>query len=247
MMSSERERPQNGLAKLALMQPYFFPYVGYFQLIHHVDTFVFFDDAPYIRGGWINRNRILVEGEPRFFTVPVRQPSSSIAVNKTMVNEEHLPRWKKKFLRTLRESYSGSPNLKIVTELVERVMNNGDQDIASLAQRSIVAACDVLDLDGDFQLTSRDFPSSETRGVERVIEVCRAAGARSYINASGGRSLYDPLRFAQEGLSLSFLEPRIEEYPQRADHFLPRLSILDFMLSVDLTEARSEVRRGALI
>ncbi len=228
------------------MQPYFFPYIGYFQLIHEVDTFVFYDDVAFTTQGWINRNRILVGGVPKFFTIPVRRAGSSIAINETMVNQEHLPRWKRKFMRTIQESYSGSPNLKKVTELVEDVLISGNQDIALLAQRSIVATCDLLDIEVDFRLSSRDFPPSSARGVERVIEVCRAAGAVSYVNAPGGRHLYDPSRFAQEDLSLSFLKPYIENYPQRAGRFFSHLSILDLILNVNFPTVRSVVCRGAL-
>ena len=246
MKICERARSQTGSAKLALMQPYFFPYIGYFQLIHEVDLFVFFDDVTFIRRGWINRNQILARGVPTYFTIPVRRAGTSKAINKTVVYQEHLPRWKRKFLRTLRESYSGSPNLRRVTDLVEEVLSYGDQHVALLAQRSVIAICELLDLKVDFLLSSRDFPPSAARGVERVIEICRAAGAPNYVNAPGGRSLYDPSRFAQDGLALSFLEPNIENYPQRAEHFFPRLSILDLILNVDLEHARSSVRRGTL-
>src|SRR5687768_13108726 len=95
--------------KLAIMQPYLFPYIGYFQLMHAADKFVVYDDVNYIKGGWVNRNRILVNGKPHMFTLPLKNAGSNIKINEIEVSGGELMKWREKFLRTLQQAYAKAP------------------------------------------------------------------------------------------------------------------------------------------
>jgi hypothetical protein len=233
--------------QLAIMQPYFFPYVGYFQLIHAVDTLVFYDDVTYRKQGWINRNRILVGGAARFFTVPVRGASSSVLIHRTFVDEAQLPRWRKRFLRTLAEAYASSPQLPVVLDLVVAALDAESSDVAALAQRSVRLCCEYLDLKPRFLVSSSSFPATgASSGATRVLDICRATGATTYVNAPGGRGLYEASVFARHGVALRFLVPRLDRYPQPGPTFVPGLSILDLLLRQDCAAARRAVRQGTV-
>ena len=172
--------------KLAVMQPYLFPYLGYFQLVRAVDTFVFYDDVAFNRRGWILRNRILVHGEPHLFSVPVKRASSGTPINRTYVATQRYPRWRRRFLETLRRSYARSRSLEPVLDLVSRVLTEDPDDVASLAERSVRECCSYLGIDVKFLVSSVDFPAAGARGVERIVGICRTAGASSYVNLPGG-------------------------------------------------------------
>ncbi len=232
--------------KLAIMQPYFFPYLGYFQLIHAVDTFVFYDDVTFRKQGWINRNRILVSGSPSYFSVPLRGASSSVPINQTLVDLEHLPRWRRKFLRTLADTYASSSQRQAVLELVQTVLDAAAPDVASLAQQSVRLCCEYLDLKTRLLASSRAFPHSGAMGVERVLEICRAAGASVYVNAPGGRALYDRALFEREGIALRFLAPQLDSYSQPGGTFVPGLSIIDLLMREDRATACAAARRGTV-
>lgn len=232
--------------KLAIMQPYFFPYLGYFQLIHAVDTFVFYDDVTFRKQGWINRNRILIGGSPGYFSVPLRGASSSVAINRTAVDHEHLSRWRRKFLRTLAESYTSSGSRNAVLGLVEAVLDVEAPNIASLAQRSVRVCCEYLDLETRFLTSSGSFPASGRTGVGRILEICMVAGASVYVNPPGGRALYDRTTFGQAGIALRILAPQLDVYPQPAGTFVPGLSIIDVLMRLDRPTACAAARRGIL-
>ena len=177
------------------MQPYFFPYLGYFQLVSAVDRFVFYDDVAFIKQGWVNRNRILVNGTPVYFTVPLAKASSNIPINKTLIHRSQYPIWKQKFLRTLKLQYGHAPYFDNLFDLVEEVVAWDPEDIASLAIRSVKLCSNYLGITRDFKISSRTYPPAETRGVRRVLDICRISQADVYVNASGGKNLYDKAEF----------------------------------------------------
>lgn len=227
------------------MQPYLFPYVGYFQLLHAVDRFVFYDDVAYIKQGWINRNRLLVAGKPSWFTVPVAGASSFGSIAETRVDGSRYDRWRSSFLKTVEQSYARAPRLHEVRDLVESVLDEPPRSIGELAIRSVTAVADHLGLDTTTDVSSRSFADAPGSGQDRVIGICRKAGAAVYVNAAGGRELYDGDDFSGAGVQLRFLAPELHPYPQQAPGFEPGLSILDLLLNVeDVAEAASHVALG---
>lgn len=215
--------------KLAIMQPYFFPYLGYFQLIFASDRFVFYDDVNYIKGGWINRNRILLDGEARFFTVPLRGASSFVPINRVGVNEQY-PKWREKMLDTVRMAYRRAAHRDSGVGLLERVLASNRESIADLAVASVRTVLDYLGLVHDLVPSSRTYNNEHLMGQDRVLDICKKENADVYLNAVGGMGLYQAGSFAVQGCDLKFLRSQLPEYSQGSDHFVPGLSILDVVM-----------------
>lgn len=217
--------------KLAIMQPYFFPYIGYFQLIHAVDKLVFYDDVNYIKGGWINRNRLFLSGAVRYITVPLAGASSFEKINSTKIGNEG--NWQKQMLAVIHQSYDRAPYYGAVIDLVERVINSHDGCIASLAKNSIVAVSEYLSVDTSFVNSSSVYRNQDLRGAARVLDICNKENAKQYWNVPGGRDLYSPDEFKAAGVDLQFVDVAIVPYKQLAPDFNPGLSIIDVMMHND--------------
>jgi hypothetical protein len=217
--------------KLAIMQPYLFPYLGYFQLIHAVDTFVVYDDVAFIKQGWINRNRILINGQPSYFTVPVKHASSFALIRDTVVDDDPKnARWVEKTLKTIEIAYRRAPEFGRVFPRVEAVLSSPTRRVAELAAASIKAAMQLLDLRTEWVESSARYGNAHLRGEDRVLAICRAQGATDYVNVAGGRELYSHERFAAEGISLHFVQARSVQYRQFQGPFVPWLSIIDVLM-----------------
>ena len=215
--------------RAGIMQPYFFPYLGYFQLLHAADRFVFYDDVNYIKNGWINRNRLLLRGEPHFFTVPLQGASPFAPISQTRFDAGDA-RWRRKMVGTFQLAYKDAPYRSQGMELVEGVLRSASGSIADLARDSVVAAMRYLGLERSLRASSADYGNAQLRGEERVLDICRREGASMYVNAPGGRSLYQRRAFEAQGVELRFLAGRLPAYPQDAPQFVPGLSILDIVM-----------------
>jgi hypothetical protein len=213
---------------LALNQPYWFPYLGYFQLIHAADRFVVYDDVTYIKGGWINRNRILVGGEPHYFTVPTQDASSFKPIRDVAVGEQR--EWRKKMLRTIEQAYSKAPEFAAVFPLVEAVVRSPEPHVAGLAVASLRAVMGYLGITTELVASSSGYGNADLHGEARVLDICHREGAHVYVNASGGMALYDKAHFAARGVELRFLKPLLTPYRQFGAAFVPGLSIVDVLM-----------------
>lgn len=217
--------------KLGIMQPYFFPYIGYFQLINAVDTFVFYDDVNYIKQGWVNRNRIIGTNGPIMFTIPLSKVSSFKHINKTEINVHLFHMWKKKFLKTLDQTYSKAPYFDKVFDLVNKTLQSENKLVSNLAISSIENISEYLDMKVDYKLSSKEYGSlAELDRTERLVTICQANGATQYINSIGGKELYYKKEFAKKGIELSFLKEQIIPYKQFDKEFIPGLSIIDVLM-----------------
>lgn len=216
---------------VAVMQPYIFPYIGYFQLINLVDTFVFYDDVNFIKQGWINRNRIIGSNMITSFTIPLSKASSFKTIHETEINRPLFKKWEKKFLKTLEQTYSKTPYFNPVYSLVKHTLESEIQSISGLAIKSIEYVCQYLDLNIDYKLSSKEFNTSvELDRTARLFSICKNLGATYYINSIGGSALYKKDEFWKEGINLLFLEEQITPYVQFDNEFIPRLSIIDVMM-----------------
>jgi hypothetical protein len=224
--------------RVAVMQPYLFSYIGYFQLISACDVFVYYDDVTFIKGGWINRNRILLNGEPHRFSVPLSGASSNALIKDVRLAPGG--RWTQDFSATLRQAYRRAPHFDRIQQLVESVLNAGHTHIADLAIASIQAVCDYLDLPVLAHRSSSFAP--DTRALDRsdrLIAMTRRAGGQTYINPAGGSALYRSSHFADNGVRLQFLEPVSAPYPQfGVAAFVPGLSIIDVLMFNDVEQIR---------
>lgn len=228
-----------GDKKVAIMQPYIFPYLGYFQLINAVDIFVFYDDVNFIKQGWINRNKILVNGKGTLFTVPISGVSSFELIHNTEINRKMYGVWRKKILKSITQSYSKAPYFEQVKPVIERVLGKEYQNISDLAIMSIKEVLSYLGMQKKTFISSQVF--GETKGVEkadRIIEICRKIDAQHYVNPSGGINIYDKDYFASQNITLSFIKNELPEYQQFGKPFISGLSIIDIVMFNSIEECK---------
>lgn len=211
--------------KLAIMQPYLLPYIGYFQLIKSVDSFVFYDDVTYIKQGWINRNRILLDGKEFLFTLELKGASSFKAINTIEVGNNQ-----KKLLKTFQHAYKNAPQFKNIEPLLFSIFNSTQQNLAQYIINTQKLIASFLSIKTEFLISSEIDKNNALKGQEKVIEICWKIGASTYINSYGGIDLYSKNDFMKAGISLSFLQPRKIEYFQFQNEFVPGLSIIDILM-----------------
>lgn len=216
--------------KLAIMQPYFFPYIGYFQLMNAVDKFVFYDDVTFIKQGWINRNRILLNDKEHLFSVPIKDISSNKFIKDVKIHQDLYHIFKKKLLKTIKQSYSKSPFFESVFLLFQDTLNCKVETINDLAKHSIKSICKYLYIDTILIDSSVDYQNGHLHAQERVLDICKKENTNTYINAIGGKDLYSKDEFSRNGIGLFFLKPLIIEYKQFNNDFVPWLSIIDIMM-----------------
>jgi hypothetical protein len=216
--------------KLGIMQPYVFPYIGYFQLINAVDQFVIHDDVQWIKGGWINRNRILVQGRPQYITLPLKKESALLNINQRLLTTD-IEKQKEKIIRQIEGAYRKAPNFSSVMDVVCDCFAFQERNVSAFIVNSLRVCCTHLGIQTPFVLSSQLDKRNELHGQDRVLEINFVMGANHYINPIGGTELYDKERFAANGLQLSFIKARNVAYDQLGNHeFVPFLSIIDVMM-----------------
>ncbi len=225
--------------KLSIMQPYFFPYLGYWQLIASSDAFVIYDDVNFIKGGWINRNRYLYQGEAKYFNITMSGASPNKKINEISLMRS--PRFHpgKKLLSTLQMAYQKAPMYHEILPVLETIILHPEDNLARYLEYSICALCDYLEIDTKIlvssQITQKD---SRLAKEKKVIDICRCLGADTYINAIGGQALYSREEFEQAGICLYFIRMNPIEYPQFQSPFIPGLSIIDVLMFNDKQTVR---------
>lgn len=227
------------MSNIAVMQPYFFPYIGYFQLINAVDEFIFYDDVDFIKNGWINRNRVLINGDAKYMTIPCKDVSS----NKLIKNIKHglNEKTKNKLLKKVRFTYSQAPFFEKVFDLISNVLSNTSELVSDLAIQSVKQTSHYLGIDVHFMKSSESFSNQSLDAADRLIDICKARGASRYVNPIGGQKLYDKGYFRKKGITLQFLEPSIQKYIQFNNEFVPALSIIDVMMFNSSNKITSEL------
>jgi len=225
--------------KTAIMQPYFFPYIGYFQLIHSVEQFVIYDDVTYIKNGWINRNRYLLNGQAKFFTLSLNQASSFIPINQTFILDEKY-KTKQKILKTFGMAYSKAPFYKTAFGLIEEIIMNTDNNIATYNESSIRKICDYCGIKTSIYVSSKINKNVSLKSQDKVIDICKNLCTSTYVNAPGGRSLYNHEIFNDNGMELKFLRTDLDQitYKQFDFPFVPGLSIIDTLMFNSVEQVR---------
>lgn len=214
--------------KLGIMQPYFFPYLGYWQLMNAVDKYVIYDDVNYIKGGWINRNRILVNGKPAYIIIPLRRASQNKLINELDICDDPLA--KRKIMGTLHSSYSKAPYWSEIKPILEEIMECCSGNLAQFLEYQIKIIAQYLGIQTEFFISSQIEKDHQKKGEEKIIEICEVIGADAYINPIGGQALYSPEHFDQAGLQLQFLKCNDVIYRQYSQEFVPNLSIVDVLM-----------------
>lgn len=214
--------------KVAIMQPYFMPYIGYWQLINAVDIFVVYDDVNFIKQGYINRNNILLNGKSHMFSIPVKNISS----NKLIKNHELGidQRSNKKFLKLIESSYKKAPYYKELQPLIMDIMEFDEKNLSHFILNSIKKILEYLEIKKEIILSSEIKKKNSLKGKEKVIEICRRLEAKEYINAIGGKELYCKEEFEKGGINLKFIKAKEIKYQQLNNEFIPFLSIIDILM-----------------
>lgn len=213
---------------LGIMQPYFMPYIGYWQLLNAVDKYVIYDDVNFIKGGWINRNRILVNGQVKYFNVPMKGASPNLLINEIEVNTDR--RVIDKNLRILEGAYKKAPFYYDIMPIMEEILICGEEKISEYITCSIKKVCQYLGITTELIISSSLDKKCELRGQDKVLEICRILGASAYYNAIGGQELYSYDMFKEKNVALSFLKTLPCEYKQFGESFQPNLSIIDVLM-----------------
>lgn len=211
------------------MQPYAFPYIGYFNLLEASDKIVFYDDVNYIKRGWINRNRILLNGTDYLFTIPVHKASQNKLIKE--IEPKIDDKFLNKFYSQIETAYKKAPFYNETIKIIEQVINRKHQNIADLAIESIVSVYKYLGRDIAWVKSSECSPDTKHLDkADRLITIAKDMGCEHYINALGGKELYNKNYFQNKGVKLSFLQPKDIYYRQFGSDFVPNLSIIDVLM-----------------
>ncbi len=217
---------------LAIMQPYFLPYIGYVQLLNAVDTFVLYDDVAFINRGWINRNKLLVNGKEFMFTVPLKDASQNKRIRDIGFGDDL--KWRGKLLQTIRQSYRKAPQFDAVWPMTEVMIQYDAPNIADYIRYSLEQIAAYLNITTRIVASSTIYNNEQLRAQERILDICRQEKATRYINPIGGQELYDKPTFAEANMELFFIKAKPIVYPQfPGQPFVPWLSILDVLMFND--------------
>jgi len=212
-------------------------------MIKAVDTFVFYDDVNFIKNGWINRNRILINGEASYFTLQLKDASSFKLINEISFTDN-----RNKLLKSIAVSYSKAPYFNEVFDLIERCFHVEASNLSFIAINSVIQVANYLDLKTTFEISSEKY--GETKGLDRahrLIEICRINKANTYINAIGGEDLYEKSFFKQHEIELAFIKPKVIVYKQFKNDFVPWLSIIDVLMFNSIKEVHHMLDKFELI
>jgi hypothetical protein len=211
---------------VAIMQPYFFPYIGYFQLMSAVDTFVIYDDVQYINRGWVNRNRIASRGLVQWLTMPVSKAPREWPINKRHYVDDSKVR--ARLVEKVQRTYSQSAFFDAVFPELEDLINYADCNVARHNANSLTSLARKLGVDCRVVKSSEIEKPSGLKGAAKIIDICDRIGARHYINSIGGRLLYDANEFRRRSIELLFLETQVP--PQQLSVGPQYLSIIDSLM-----------------
>ncbi len=227
------------------MQPYLFPYIGYYQLINAVDNFVIYDNVNYIKKGRINRNNILLNNKPHLITLSLSKVSQNQYINTVKILEDN--KSAESILKTIYHAYNKAPYYNIIMPCLENIINNQELSLHKYLEHSLKEVCKYLGINTNFMLASSILPTSELKGQEKIIEICKKTNAKVYINPIGGQELYNKDEFEKNNLELFFIQKNDFTYKQFKGDFVPNLSIIDALMFCSKDEIKDMLENYRLI
>jgi hypothetical protein len=219
--------------KIAILQPYFFPYIGYWQLIHAVDRFVIYDDVNYIKRGWINRNRILINGKATYIILPLSKSSQNKKIYEIELHSS--PVLRNKLVKTIQNTYRKSFFFDQVFPVIEKLIRYKVDNLSDYLSYQLQSLASFMGIKTEFIATSRSYWNDYLSGQERVLDICNREQATTYFNLPGGQALYSGEEFRRAGVNLRFISMRTLPYTQRITGFIPYLSIIDALMEIGPT------------
>tara|TARA_B100001057_G_scaffold337535_1_gene338312 strand:+ start:114 stop:803 length:690 start_codon:yes stop_codon:yes gene_type:complete len=217
--------------KTAIMQPYFLPYIGYWQLINLVDQFVIYDDVDFIKGGYINRNSLLVNKSNFLFTLSLKKSSTNKKINEIFLGDINF-----KILKTIKQSYKKAPFFNDVFPLIEDIFCYEEKNLALFISYSLKKISKYLNIDTDFIFSSSLNYNKESSAENKVINICKILNSNNYVNSYGGLFLYNKDNFIKQNIVLSFLKTNKYSYRQFKNPFVSNLSIIDIIMFNDIID-----------
>ena len=230
------------MKKLAIMQPYLFPYLGYFQLMNAVDQYVIYDDVQFIKGGWISRNNILMQGQKKAFAIRLLGASPNRLINEVQIDDDF-----GKFLKMIASSYARAPYKQPVLELLETISAFPDKNLAGFITNSFTEIAKYIGIKTDLIVSSKLKKDTSLKGQDKVLAICAELDVDVYINAIGGQDLYSRSDFEAKGIQLKFLKTDPVTYPQLISGFVPDLSIIDVFMFNSPQEVSALLDRYELV
>ncbi|MBI6511524.1 WbqC family protein [Proteus sp. PR00174] len=228
---------------LAVMQPYLFPYIGYYQLAYHSDMFIFYDDVNYIKKGYINRNNIVTKNGLLLFTLPINNASQN-----KMINELYFIENTKKILSTIKMSYSKSKYFDDIYPIIEKTFNNKNRNVANIASNSIIETFQYLGVNLNYDFSSRINYNRENSAQEKIYELCKINNADKYVNAYGGMALYDKDEFKKRNIELGFINSIPTPYTQvNSNEFIKNASMIDILMNCSKDEIINQLNNYTVI
>lgn len=228
--------------KLGAMQPYFLPYIGYYQLIKAVDQYVVCDDLNYIKNGWINRNNILIQQNKWMFTIKLKKASQNKLINEIEILDD-FSGW----IKTIQHNYKKAPYYADVMELLAKIISYEDKCLSKFIINSLNVVLDYLQIKTPIVVSSCIEKKCSLKNWKKVIDICQKLGSNEYINAIGGQNIYKRDAFASYGIDLKFIKTEIVPYKQYNNEFIPNMSILDVMMFNSVEEINDMLDRYILI
>mgnify|MGYP002511345940 CR=1 FL=1 len=231
--------------KVCIMQPYFLPYIGYWQLMNLVDYYVVYDDVNYINKGWINRNRILVNEKIKYVNLPIRRASQNRLICELEVYKDK--RFMEKSVRMIEMAYRKAPYFEDVLPIVIEIYNLNAEKLVDYIKTSFDIICEYLNIRTKFVLSSSINKNNSLHGQDKILSICEQIQATEYYNAIGGQHLYSHDDFEKRGINLKFLETKRIEYCQFGNTFQENLSIVDVMMFNSKDKIREYLNEYRLI
>jgi WbqC-like protein family len=230
--------------RLGIMQPYFLPYIGYFQLITAVDQFVVYDNIKYTKKGWINRNRFLQNGKDAMFSLSLKKDSDSLDVCERELAADFD---RERLLNQLRGAYRRAPYFEQTFPLIEQILRHPEPNLFFFLHNGIAQICAHLGITTKIIVSSEVGIDHQLRGQDRVLALCEALDATAYVNAIGGVDLYSKKTFQEKGIELQFIQSKPFDYVQFDDAFVPSLSIIDLLMFNPVGVVQSQLTQFDLV
>jgi WbqC-like protein family len=215
--------------KLGLMQPYFFPYLGYFQLINYVDAFVIYDDVKFAKNQWVKRNYILGSNNPQRITLQLSQASPNKLINQISVGGNG-----SKILKTIEHTYNKAPYRNEVMAILRESLLQPEKELAVYLENILRQICAYLGMSTEIVTSSSIEKDNSLKAGDKIISICRKMNVDSYVNPIGGKELYSYSLFRDAAIELSFIKMKEVTYKQFTQEFIPNLSIIDILMFCDV-------------
>ncbi|PWJ95854.1 WbqC-like protein [Oceanotoga teriensis] len=231
--------------KIGIMQPYFLPYIGYWQLMNKVDRFVVYDNIQYTKRGWIRRNRILMNNTDKMITLPIKKDSDFLDIKERFLSERY-ENEKSKIKNQVKEAYKKAPYYKKIEPLLIKILDFEDKNLFNYLLNSLRIIKEYLGIKTEIIISSEIEMNHNLKAEERVIETCKKMEADHYINPIGGTELYNKEDFKKEEIKLNFIKTNDIKYKQFNNEFIPNLSIIDVMMFNSKEEIKDMLEKYTL-